>query len=38
VHELNSDESALGCIERFESQHGPCHPLYCSMVLLHDVI
>ncbi len=38
VHEFDSNECVLGCLERFEPQHGPCHPLYTSMILLHDVI
>ena len=38
VHEFDPNQGVLGGIERFESQHGPCHTLYRSMVLLHDVI
>ena len=38
MHELDPNEGVLGCLERFESQHGPCHPLDCSMILLHDII
>ena len=38
VHELDPNECVLGCLERFEPQHGPCHPLYTSMILLHDVV
>jgi hypothetical protein len=38
VHEFDPDQSILGCLERFESQHGPCHPLHGSMILLHHVI
>src|SRR5215510_15090905 len=33
MHEFDTDERSLGCIERFEPQHGPCHPLHASMVL-----
>jgi hypothetical protein len=38
VHEFNPNECVLGCIERFDPQHGPCHPLYTSMILLHNVV
>ena len=38
VHELNPNERVLGCLERFKPQHGPCHPLYTSMILLHNVV
>ena len=38
VHEFDPDQRVLGCIKRFEPQHRPCHPLYCSMVLFHDVV
>ena len=38
VHELNPNEGVLGCLERFEPQHGPCHPLDTSMILLHNVV
>src|SRR5262245_7793034 len=38
VHEFDPDQSALSCLERFEPQHRPCHPLDCSMILLHDVV
>ena len=38
VHELNPNECVLGCLERFKPQHGPCHPLYTSMILLHNVV
>ena len=38
VHEFNPNECILGCLERFEPQHGPCHPLYTSMILLHHVV
>jgi hypothetical protein len=38
VHEFNADQGVLGCIERFEPQHRPCHPLDCSMILLNGMI
>jgi len=38
VHEFDSNQGVLGCLTRFEPQHGPCHPLYTSMILLHDVV
>jgi len=38
VHEFDSNQGVLSCIKRFEPQHGPCHPLYTSMILLHDVV
>jgi hypothetical protein len=38
VHQFDSDQGVLGCVERFEPQHRPCHPLYSTMVLLDHVI
>ncbi len=38
MYELDPNQGVLGCLERFEPQHGPCHPLDCSMILLHDVV
>src|SRR5262244_1743399 len=38
VHEFDPDQGVLGCLERFDPQHGPCHPLYTSMILLHHVV
>ena len=38
VHAFDPDQSILSCIERFKPQHRPCHPLNCSMILLHDII
>ena len=38
VHEFDPDQGILGCVKRFKPQHGPCHPLYTSMVLLHDIV
>src|SRR5262249_13303956 len=38
VHELNPHQGVLGCLERFEPQHRPCHPLDTSMILLHNVV
>src|SRR5881398_2787308 len=36
MHEFDSNQSVLNCLKRFEPQHGPCHPLDTSMLLLHD--
>src|SRR5262249_41722260 len=36
VHELNANQRILGCVKRLKPQHRPCHPLHCSMLLLHD--
>jgi hypothetical protein len=38
VHEFDPDQGVLGCLERFDPQHGPCHPLYTSMILLNGLI
>src|SRR5262249_20645743 len=38
VHKFYSNQDVLRCITRIEPQHGPCHPLYTSMILLHDVV
>jgi hypothetical protein len=38
MHERDPNESILGCLERFEPQHGPCHPFDCAMILLHHVV
>jgi hypothetical protein len=38
VHEINPNERVLGCLERFKPQHGPCHPLYTSMILFNGLI
>ena len=38
VHEFDPNQRVLGCLERFEPQHGPCHPLDTSMILLHDIV
>jgi hypothetical protein len=38
MHELTPNECVLGCLERFEPQHEPCHPFYCSVILLHERI
>ena len=37
-HERNPHQGVLGCLERFEPQHGPGHPLDTSMILLHKVV
>jgi ATP-binding cassette, subfamily B, bacterial len=38
VHEFDPNQGVLGCLKRFKPQHRPCHPLHCSMILLHDII
>jgi hypothetical protein len=38
VHEFDPNECVLGCLERFEPQHRPCHPLDTSMILLNGLI
>ena len=38
VHEFDPNQRVLGCVKRFEPQHGPCHPLHSSMVLFHDIV
>ena len=38
VHEFDPNQGVLGCLERFEPQHRPCHPLDTSMILLHDIV
>src|SRR5262245_32154112 len=38
MHELDPNEGSLGCLERFEPQHEPCHPFYCSVILFHHII
>src|SRR5262244_4447621 len=35
---FDTDERPLGCLERFEPQHGPCHPLHAAMILFDDVV
>ena len=37
VHEFDPDQGVLGCVERFEPQHGPCHPLHPAMILLNGM-
>jgi len=37
VHEFNPDQGVLGCVERFEPQHRPCHPLHPAMILFHNI-
>src|SRR5262249_55719694 len=37
-HELNPNECVLSGLERFKPQHGSCHPLYASLILLNGVI
>ena len=36
MHEFNAGYRALRRLEGLEPQHRPGHPLYSSMVLLHD--
>ena len=38
VHEFDPDQGVLGCVERFEPQHRPCHPLHPAMILFHHII
>ena len=38
VHEFDPNQGGLGFIELFEPKYRSCHPLYTSMVLLHDVV
>ena len=38
VHEFDPDQGVLGCVERFEPQHRPCHPLHPAMILFHNVV
>jgi hypothetical protein len=38
VHEFNSNEGVLRCLERFEPQHGTRDPFYCAMILLNGLI
>ena len=38
VHEFDADQGVLGCLERFESQHRPGHPLHSSMILFNGMI
>jgi hypothetical protein len=38
VHEFDSYQCVLGCVERFELQHRPSDPFDGSMILLHDFI
>src|SRR5262249_46603802 len=37
VHEFDPNQRVLGCLERFEPQHGPGHSFDPAMILLHDV-
>jgi hypothetical protein len=38
VHELDPDQGVLGCVERFEPQHRPYHPLHSAMILFHKCV
>src|SRR5215471_13910533 len=38
MHEFDPNQGILSCVKRFKPQHRPCHPLHCSMILLHDII
>jgi hypothetical protein len=38
MHELDPHEGILGCLERFEPQHGPCPPFDGAIILLHNVV
>ena len=37
VHEFDPDQGILGGVERLKPEHRPCHALYCSMVLFHNI-
>ncbi len=37
LHEFDPDKCLLGGVERFEPEHGPCHPLDGAMVLFHAI-
>ena len=37
VHQFDTNQSRLRRVKRFEPQHGPCYPLDCSIILLHDI-
>ena len=38
VHEVDANQSVVGCRKRFDPYHGPGHPLDTSMLLLHDSV
>jgi hypothetical protein len=38
VHEFDTGERPLCCIERFEPQHRSCHPFHPAMILLNGMI
>ena len=38
VHEFDPDQRVLSRRKRLEPQHEPGHPLYTSMILLHDIV
>src|SRR5437660_4001199 len=38
VHKFDPDQRVLSRRKRLEPQHGPGHPLYTSMILLHDIV
>jgi hypothetical protein len=37
VHEFDTDERPLGCLEGFEPQHRSCDPFHPAMILLHNI-
>ena len=38
VPEFDPDQGVLGCVERFEPQHRPGHPLHPAMILFHNIV
>ena len=38
VHEFDTDQRVLGRRKRLESEHGTCHALHTSMILLHNIV
>jgi hypothetical protein len=38
VHDFNPRDRTTRTPERFEAEHRSHHPLYGSMILLHDII
>ena len=38
VHEFDTGERPLSCVEHFAPQHRPCDPLDCALILLHDIV
>jgi hypothetical protein len=38
VHKFDPNQGVLGCVERFEPQHRPGHPLHSAVILFHNVV